>query len=142
MSYATQSDLSDKFGDGLLIQLTDRAEVATGQIDNDVVDQALADADALIDGYLAGRYALPLVTTPTLINGLAKSIAIYKLHTFPANDQIKDEYKDALNTLHMISTGAVKLDVAGKEPAQTGGGSARVTDRPRPMQADKMKSFI
>src|SRR5690606_6605607 len=47
----------------LLVALTDRAEVATGEIDQDVVDRALADTDAMIDGYIAARYALPLAAT-------------------------------------------------------------------------------
>ncbi|WP_082705051.1 phage protein Gp36 family protein [Tritonibacter horizontis] len=51
MPYTTVEDLSDRYGEGLPISLTDRAETPTGAIVQDTADQAIADADALIDGY-------------------------------------------------------------------------------------------
>lgn len=60
MPYANLSGLTARYGQHMLVDLTDRALPPTGQIDVDVVQAALEDTDALIDGYLAGRYALPL----------------------------------------------------------------------------------
>lgn len=142
MAYATLQDLIDAFGEGELVGLTDRGDVATGVIDTDVVDQALGDAAALINGYLAGRYRLPVSETPALVNGLAKSIAFYKLHRFDAPDLVTAEYKDALARLKDIAQGTIKLDIAGKELPGSGGSGVQITDRERPLEASKMTGFI
>lgn len=142
MTYATQAQLTDRFGEGFLVDLTDRGAVATGAIDVDVIDRALADTDAMIDGYLKGRYVLPMAATPPLIADLAQTIAIYKLHVYQPNEKIVADYDQALRQLREISAGTIKLDVAGVEPAGTGGTGARATDRERPMTEATMKGFI
>lgn len=142
MPYATQQALIDRFGERLLVSLTDRAELATGQVDEGVVARALADTDATIDGYLAGRYALPLAETPALVADLALAIAVYKLHVYAPDPKIGADYADALRLLRDIGSGAVRLSVAGAEPATTGGSGARITDRERPLTADNMKGFV
>ena len=76
MSYATIAQMTERYSAAMLIALTDRAEVPTGAVDEAVVTRALAEADAMIDGYLAGRYALPLTSTPPLLTDIAQAIAI------------------------------------------------------------------
>ncbi len=142
MTYATQLNLTDRFGERMLIDLTDRAEVATGLIDVDVIDRALADTDAFIDGYLAARYVLPVATVPDLLVDLAQAIAIYKLHVYAPDPKIEEDYKQAIRTLKDISTGAVRLSIAGAEPEGTGGSGVRITDRERPLTAQNLKGFI
>lgn len=142
MTYATTEQLEDRFGRRLLIDLSDRADPPAGDPDPDVIDRALADADALIDGHLAGRYILPLAAIPPLVVDLALVIAIYKLHTFSPDPKIAEDYKMALHSLEMISKGTIRLPSAGVEPPGTGGGGARVTDRERPLTAENLKGFI
>ncbi len=142
MSYATQIQLTERYGERMLIALTDRGDVATGLIDTSVVDQALAEADAMIDGYLQGRYALPLATTPVLVADIAQTLAIWKLHTTAADPKIEQDYKEAMRSLRDIASGLISLSVAGVQPATTGATGARITDRERPMSADQMKGFI
>jgi phage gp36-like protein len=142
MSYATLAQLTDRYGARMLIGLTDRAELATGAIDADVVARALADTDAFIDGHLAGRYVLPLADVPVILTDLAQQIAIYKLHVYQPDQKIAEDYRQALATLRDIARGTVRLDVAGAEPQTQSGGGAVVTDRERPFSADKMTGFI
>lgn len=142
MAYTNLSSLTDRFGTRMLIALTDRAEVATDVIDVAVIDNAIAGADAVIDGYLAKRYQLPLAETPTLIAELSEEIAIWKLHRAAPDPKIEEDYKAAIRTLKDISAGTIQLDVAGVTPASTGGTGARITDRERPLTADNMKGFI
>lgn len=141
MPYASLDHLTDRYGASLLMQLTDRGEVATGQVDVDVVDRALLDTDAMINGFL-GRYLLPLATVPELLVDLAQVIAIYKLHRFKPDPKIEDDYKDALRLLRDISTGIVTLSIAGVEPPGTGGNGVRITDRERPLTEANLKGFI
>lgn len=142
MTYASAQQLEDKFGIRLLVDLTDRADPPAGEADADVLGRALADADAVIDGYLAARYQLPLETVPPLVSDIASAIAIYKLHTFSPDPKIEEDHKYALRTLELIARGTVRLPVAGIEPKGTGGTTARVTDRERNLTQDNMKGFI
>ncbi len=142
MSYATLQQLIDRSGAPMLVRLTDRDEVATGEIDEPTVDRALTDAQAMIDGYLKVRYSLPLAVTPPVVTDLELSIAIYKLHTAAPDPKIEQDYKDALKMLRDLSSGAMRLDVAGIEPAGSGGSGVRITDRERPLTAENMKGFI
>ncbi len=79
MPYATIVDLQDRLGEARLVQLTDRADPPLGVVDVVVAQKALDDADAEIDGYLAGRYVLPLATAPAVLRVHAITIASYRL---------------------------------------------------------------
>jgi phage gp36-like protein len=142
MTYASQADLVDRYGAPMLVDLTDRAEVATGAIDDAVIARALADTDAAIDGYLKGRYALPLPTTPPALRDIALSIAVYKLHRDAVSEKIRVDYVDAIKSLALISSGTIRLDVAGIEPEASGATGVRFTDRDRPLTADSLKGYI
>ena len=56
-----------------------------------LIDEAIADADGEIDGYLAKRYAVPLAPVPKVINKFSKDIALYNLcllYTSDAADEL------------------------------------------------------
>lgn len=142
MTYATLDQLTDRFGEALLIQLTDRETPATGAIVTAVVDRALADTDAMIDGYLASRYALPVAEVPALLADIAQAIAIYKLHVYGPDPKIAEDYKTAMRQLEQIGKGTIQLSVAGLPAAASGGTGARITDRERPLTAENLKGFI
>ncbi|MEJ0012796.1 MAG: DUF1320 domain-containing protein [Bauldia sp.] len=142
MSYCTLDQLTERFGERALTDLTDRGDEATGEVDSDVIDRAIADTGALIDGYLKGRYALPIVATPPLLTDLALTVAFYKLHPHVAPEKVRKDYEDAMRTLREISTGAVRLDVAGVEPAASGSSGVKTNDRPRDMTPDNMKGYV
>jgi phage gp36-like protein len=143
MPYATLAGLTARFGADMLVDLTDRALPPAGEIDEGTVDEAIADADAIIDGFLAGRYALPLAGTPRLIQTVAETIAAYKLHAQVAPDKIEKDYRDALKLLERISSGEVRLvGLEGAEPAASGGSGVRTTDRDRPLSPESMKGFV
>lgn len=143
MPYTTLQDLTDKFGERMLIRLTDRDELATDTINTDVVDRAIADTDALIDGHVKVRYALPMAEVPPLVSTLALDIVIYKLHVLEPDPKIKADYDAAMKSLRSISDGTIRLPLAtGGDAAGSGSSGARVTDRDRPFTADKMKGFI
>jgi len=142
VTYCTLAQLTDRYGEPMLIDLTDRDDPPTGAVVTEVVDRALADTDALIDGYLAGRYALPLAETPALVTDVAQAIAIYQLHRSVASDKVTADHNGALATLRAIAKGDVRLSVAGAEPSASDSGKVVTNDPARPMTADTMKGFI
>jgi len=117
MTYATQQNLIDRFGQTEIAQLTDRTAGTT--IDATVVAKALADADGEINGYLAIRYTLPLSPVPTIIERLACDIARYYLFEDRVTEIVKARYDAAVKFLANVSKGVVTLgvDSASAEPA-------------------------
>src|SRR5690348_14064099 len=100
----------------MLVDLTDRETPAAGAIVTAIVGRPLTDTDAMIDGYLAGRYALPLSAAQPLLTDVAAAIAIYKLHREVTAQKIRDDYDQALTQLKLIANGTVRLSAAGIEP--------------------------
>lgn len=113
MTYATQADLVDRYGSTELKQLTDKELPLTGVIQAAPVARALAAADAVIDGYLMGRYALPLGTVPPVLVEVAAAIARYKLYEDGVTEAVQKGYDDAVAYLTKLGTGKLSLTLAG-----------------------------
>lgn len=144
MAYTDLSQLIDRFGERMLIALTDRGEFHTGVIDPVVVARAITDTDAMIDGFIAARYGA-LTTVPPLLADLALAIAIYKLHVAAPDVKIGDDYRDARKMLRDIADGLVAIPgIDGTEPPATGSatGAVRFTDRERELTPDSLRGFI
>lgn len=121
MSYCTQSDLVQRFGLKELIQLTDLLQL--GAPDAATVAQACADASAQIDGYLAGRYALPLASTPPNLTRIACDIARYRLYENQPTETVATRYEAAVKYLEQIALGRIALppSVSGAAVASEAG---------------------
>ncbi len=142
MAYCTQADLETRYGTSLLTQLSDREATPSGAIDADLVARAIADAGALIDGYLAGRYALPLAETPALVRDIAQRVAIYYAHGETVSDKIRADHEAALRQLREIAGGTITLDAGGTEPDASGGGEVVTNVPERPFTPASLKGFI
>ena len=77
MAYATQQNMIDRYGDDQLLIVADRDNDSV--VDAAVIEQALLDATAEIDTYVAAKYALPLSTVPTVLTRLCVDISMYRL---------------------------------------------------------------
>lgn len=143
MAYCTIEQLTDRYGATLLIELSDRGDEAPEAPDAGLFARAIADADALIDGYLFGRYALPVSSVPALLVDLALRISIYYAHANVASDKIRRDYEEAMKTLAAIGRGDVNLNIEGAQPAGSGvSGGVTTNDPARPMTADTLKGYI
>ncbi|HEV2675273.1 MAG TPA: phage protein Gp36 family protein [Aliidongia sp.] len=114
MPYATQEDLVARFSEAELIDQSDREN--SGAIDPVRVGQALADASARIDGYLADRYQLPLATVPAALVPLCCDMARYLLADHPT-EQMRLRWEDALAWLDKVAQGryGLGLDAQSQE---------------------------
>lgn len=117
--YADLDDLKTLCGDEELIQLTDRADPPSGEINTAVTAAALTAATHVIDGYVGAQYQLPLSSSVPLLTDLACDIARYRLYKTAATDQVRQRFEDAIKMLVNISKGVVKLPIANgaAEPA-------------------------
>ena len=135
MDYCTIADIETQTSTPTLIQLTsdDGQEI----VDRVVADEAILYSTSLINGYLRGRYSLPLDThscSPAL-NGipgaertlqplpasrfpllriLAIDISIYRLYARRMRNEmpevIETAYKNAISTLKDIQKGTITLE--------------------------------
>ncbi|GAB4481846.1 MAG: hypothetical protein OHK0044_30550 [Burkholderiaceae bacterium] len=115
--YATVADLTRRYGEGEIRELTDRLDPPVGAIDTAVAERALADADAEIDTYLAARYAVPMTPAPAVIGRIACDIARYRLWEDRASEEVRQRYEDARRLLEGIAAGRVSF---GAPPAAGG----------------------
>ncbi|MBI1246158.1 MAG: DUF1320 domain-containing protein [Alphaproteobacteria bacterium] len=144
MTYATQQDLVDRFGSEELVQLTDRTNTPATTIDTDVVADALADADALIDSYVGKSYALPLAIVPPILTRVAADIARF----FLFGDRVeKDGAVDRANSaaiawLKDVARGVVRIDDgSGGTPGAAGGGQIKTAAPDRVFSRDSLKGL-
>lgn len=118
MSYCTQDDLTTRYGESELIQLTDRAGL--GEIDATALGQAIADTDAEIDARLGGRYPVPLASVPPVLRRLACEICYYLLWHDQVPELVETRARDARKLLAEIGAGSVSLGLE-QPPAPSGG---------------------
>ena len=153
MSYVTLQQLADTIDvvelaqvaspdrvpavDGVLMELTlrggDRSEYSADDIANADAAKArieamIAEASDLVDGYIGGRYTLPLANTPGVLVAWARAITRYKLHgnrrSTEDSDPIVRDYRDALKGLAQVADGKFSLGV--QDPVSQGAGDGDV----------------
>ena len=107
MSYATKADMVLRFGAQELIQITDRERI--GDIDDSVLDRAIADAEAEINASLQDRYALPLTTVPPLVTRIACQLIRYFLYDNGAPENVSVSATEARAVLKGIAAGTLRL---------------------------------
>ncbi len=113
MSYATPQDLINRYPNRDLVQLSNEDPTIT-TINTTVLQQALDDASAEIDGYLGGRFTLPLTDVPEVLDRLTCDVAIYRLQSLrPIHDlaDARRRYDDALAMLTKVATGEMTLGI-------------------------------
>ena len=109
--YCTLDDIEKHTSTPTLIQLTsdDGQEI----VDKTVVEEALLYSSALIDGYLRGRYSLPLDICFPLLRVLAVDLSVYRLYSRRMRNEmpevIETAYKNAIATLRDIQKGVISL---------------------------------
>lgn len=109
--YVTPQDLIDEFGTDEIVELTDRREPRTYEVDTAVAQRACDRADAEINAHLAGRYVLPLATVPTLLQYAARDLARFYLYTGEPHTVVKTRYEAARTMLRDIQSGRMSLGV-------------------------------
>lgn len=141
MGYATKQNMIDRFDQAELIQLTDRGTPATGAIVDAVLNSALADADAEIDGYLVGSHALPLPSVPRNLVMLACDLARYKLYDDRATEHVRQRYDDAVKYLVRVGKGELALSLDAQDQPAPLNGAPMVDGPPRTFSRDTLADY-
>ncbi len=144
MSYATPTDMINRYPNRDLVQLTNEDPAAT-TVNTAPLAQALADASAEIDGYLEGRFALPLADPPAVLNRLATDIAMYRLQALRPLHDLEDarrRYDDAIAMLTKVASGELTLGLSADDQEPPPAASAEGAQGPdRIFRRDTLKGF-
>lgn len=108
--YTSLAILTTYYPQAVIAQLTD--DVHGSVVDDDVLVAVIASVDEDVDALLRGRYPVPLVPVPRVIERLASNLVWYRLHkrrntTVP--DGVTKDYDDAMTMLRALQTGRALL---------------------------------
>lgn len=120
MAYTSLAELKKYMPATQIEQLTD--DHGTGSIVTEIVDEAIAQAQKLIDAHLKGRYPDDIadVDVPALIQDIATKLTAYNLYrrklfeTLP--ESISKDYKYCIKTLEKIQAGKLTPFPEADEP--------------------------
>jgi phage gp36-like protein len=132
--YLTREGYEQQFGVEELQQL-----VSDG---NDYADAENAAA-GIVDGYIAAKYSLPLVSVPGMVLGWVGDITRYRLWDQRAPEEVRRRYEDALSQLRDLAAGRMHLP-PGSDGAQPATGDAFIADgysATRVFTADTLADF-
>ena len=109
--YCTIEDIENQTSTPTLIQLS--SDNGQEEVNRVVVEEAIIYSSTLIDGYLRGRYSLPLDAHFPLLRILAIDLSIYRLYSRRMRNEmpevIETAYKNAISTLRDIQKGVITL---------------------------------
>lgn len=132
--------LSALIGDAYIDDLAEREVRITP-----LIEQAVTDAEAETDGYLAKRYPVPLTKIPTVIKKYVKDIAVYNLISRIGVDNSQREanyrkrYEDAIRFLELLAKGTVEIGIT--LPAAQAASGFQMTGQPRLFDRDSLKGM-
>lgn len=153
MSYASVTDLKAVIPVRdleLLAQFEARAVDETGGEAVDAtaaadlrIAQALTDASAEIDGYIARQVGLPLADPPHVLNVICRDLAMHRLYRNLGHDmeRLQRLRSDAIAWLRDVSAGKVSLGDDDGAPVETSGGVVMTDGPDRLLTRDSLKGW-
>lgn len=116
MRYCTRADIGKAIPELTLQQLSNDDPAATLP-DESVIDDGVRQSEELVDGYLRGRYTLPLDPVPTIVRDAVVYLTRYWLYQRRPEgadipEAVKDGRKNTLKLLESIRDGMVTLGMA------------------------------
>ncbi|HSH71545.1 MAG TPA: DUF1320 domain-containing protein [Methylophilaceae bacterium] len=141
MTYASQQNMIDRFGEREVIALTDRNN--DGAIDVAALTRGLEAADSEINTYLLDRYSLPLASTPLVLADKACDITRYLLcgAETVATEDIRDRYKDAIKFLEKVQMGKASLGLNAAQAITQPNDQILTSTRPRVFDSCTLKDY-
>lgn len=123
---ATTGDLTNAVGSAMLLQLFSSG---SGAADQTAINNVIADAESIVDGYLVGEYEVPITTGNAIVKTVAKHVAVYLAYArrpefFSADGRNpwQKMYDWAERVLNDLRSGKVRLPVeSAQKPAMVGG---------------------
>lgn len=140
--YCTALDMVSRFGEQDLILLAWREGIPDGELNTPVLEQCIKDASAEINGYIAGRYPLPLTAVPDVLVRHCCDIARYLLGGDRVPEQVQKRYDSVISYLVKVGKGDLSLGLAADQPTEPTGVIAVVESDGHVFGRRNSKGFI
>lgn len=136
MAYATTADATGLYGSDYVITSCDRDN--NGTLDTSSFETWLDVASDEIDGYLSGRYALPLANVPRIFIKFCVDLAIYHASSEagPMTTIKQKRYDAALLYLQAVGEGKIKPVRSGEQSVGTNQPNAAILTNQRDQISD------
>lgn len=152
MSYCTRAEVRAMLKEDAVSQILTDADFIEGPEEREarigpLIDEAIADADGEIDGYLAKRYAVPLTPVPKVVNKFSKDIALYNLFSRAGLDEAGREgnyltrYNAAIKFFTLVAEGTVSIGVETSDLKSAATTGFSVQSNPRIFSRETMKGM-
>ena len=103
--YATEANLVARFGQEIQELKLMHASASPA------IQDAIQDATEEINGYIGGRYALPLPNVPSNLERMACDIARYRLYFQQPTEEVRQRYDDAISFLKLVANNKAHLQI-------------------------------
>lgn len=125
MAYISKEDLKTRLSEDYLLQIAD--DDGDGVPDDQLINDAIDQAQSEVDAYLGTRYEVPLSDPPQVVKKLTADLTIYYLHARKDNlpDTVQKLYEGAVKLLSLIAQGKVTVGL----DAQPEGSGIKVKTR-------------
>jgi len=150
MAYTTRAEIEKKISEDTLIDLTDDND--TGSVNDNVMDQAIADADTEIDGYIAVVYSsvMPFSSTPRILQKYSTDISVKNLyeHRKKVTDWAEKAYDSAIAFLKLAGQSKTSIGLDIPRDSQVKTDDVEIRSNPRklsynvPKNTGRMTGFI
>lgn len=112
MAYSTDTHLTDRISQDMVIQLTN--DDGGDAVDQDILDRNRSACTEIVDGYLRGRYTVPATSGTELLAGIEADLLVDKLYSRRGNiekpDTVTENRKQAYALLQSIAKGDIQLE--------------------------------
>lgn len=142
MPYCTVTDMVIRYGLQDLIMLSWREGVADNELNQPVIEQAIDDATAEINGYIAGRYELPLAQVPDVLVRHCCDIARYLLGGDRVPESVQKRYDSVISYLVKVGKGDLSLGLSQGTPAEPSDTIAIIQSDGQIFNRNNSKGFI
>jgi phage gp36-like protein len=113
MTYATDQDFVEAFGEEEMRDLTNLHDATAEEINIDILERNQAKAFALINGMIAScptvAAHMPFATPPAILVALELDITRYYLDALNPREDVRLRYRDAMEQLRLIGTCEMSL---------------------------------
>ncbi|MDR2925941.1 MAG: DUF1320 domain-containing protein [Azoarcus sp.] len=145
MPYCTLADLQLAIPEQTLVWLSNDDAAATA-MNPAVVDEAVRQAEELVDGYLRGRYSLPLSPVPSIVKDMTVNLARHWLYARrPEGNELPDAvtrtYKAAFQMLEAIRDNKITLGIISTGASAPEPGEFKVRTRPQQFGQDMLDRY-
>lgn len=121
MSYVSATDVQERLGDTLYVELTD--DTGSGSADLDKINEAIQGAEGEVNSYVGLRYVVPVdLTGQSMIAEVLKSFVLdlveQRLHGRrpPVPEDIRRKRSEALTWLKRVADGEIVLPSSSAVP--------------------------